>query len=265
MFPTSDPLDSHISAVRTLGVTPPLDWLDLVECFERYALMDARPTTARLINAVVDPASGDDLIALRADALAEVSATPTAHAEVTAAVKAAVLIQLREYYAPHAVANYASAADYFDGLAQKFTDAADLVDPESDPAMMVDEVEKARKAWTTAEQLAHRLTAALDGLSAAASLAGTPIDQEHLIALTVDTDGIHRRKVWSAWERTDGRTSRWGALIGIGAVLRTAALDGLQPYRRPRPMEVRQVRVGIGVRQEPFDPEDEELAAVASS
>ena len=104
-----------------------------------------------------------------------------------------------------------------------------------------------------------------DGLSAAASLAGVPIDQEHLIALTVDTDGIHRRKVWSAWERTDGRTSRWGALIGIGAVLRAAALDGLQPYRRPRPMEVRQVRVGIGIRQEPFDPEDEELAAVASS
>ena len=99
MFPTSDPLDSHISAVRTLGVTPPLDWLDLVECFERYALMDARPTTARLINAVVDPASGDDLIALRADALAEVSATPTAHAEVTAAVKAAVLTKLCEYYA----------------------------------------------------------------------------------------------------------------------------------------------------------------------
>ena len=88
---------------------------------------------------------------------------------------------------------------------------------------------------------------------------------ECLLALCVDVTGLHRRRVWECWERTDGRTSRWSALIGIGAVLRAAALDGLQPYRRPRPMEVRQVRVGIGIRQEPFDPEDEELAAVASS
>ena len=53
-----------------------------------------------------------------------------------------MLTSLREYYQPHAVANYASAADYYDGLAQKFTAAADLVDPETDAAAMVDEPEK---------------------------------------------------------------------------------------------------------------------------
>ena len=234
MFPTSDPLDSHISAVRSLGVEPPLDWTELLEYFERYTSLDERPSTARLVRAVVDPENGDDIIALRADALAETSAMPTAHAEVTAAIRAAVLTSLREYYQPHAVANYASAADYYDGLAQKFTAAADLVDPEADAAAMVDEPEKLRRAWSSAEQLAHRLTAALAGLSAAASLAGVPIDQEHLIALTIDVTGCHRRKVWSAWETEGTRTGRWGALIGIGATLRAAPLDGLQPYRTAR-------------------------------
>ena len=69
MFPTSDPLDSHISAVRSLGVEPPLDWTELLEYFERYTSLDERPSTARLVRAVVDPENGDDIVALRADAL----------------------------------------------------------------------------------------------------------------------------------------------------------------------------------------------------
>ena len=260
MVPTSDPLDSHISAVRALGVTPPLDWLDLVECFERYTCLDERPSTARLISAVVDPENGDDIVALRADAFAEATALPPARAEVTAAIRAAVLTSLREYYQPHAVANYASAADYYDGLAQKFTATTDLVDPETDAAAMVDETEKLRRAWSTAEQLAHRLTAALAGLSAAASLAGVNTTApEHLLPLCVDPTGCHRRRIWEAFDTSTGRTQRWGALLGIGAVLRAADLDGLQPYPRPRPMEVKQIPTGLGVRQIMVDPEDDEL------
>ena len=102
--------------------------------------------------------------------------------------------------------------------------------------------------------------------AAAASLAGTPGTEkgETLIALTVDTDGIHRRRVWEAWEIGTGRTTRWGALVGIGATVRAAGLDHLEPYRQPRPMEVKQVRHGIGIRQVAFDPEDDELVTLAS-
>ena len=61
------------------------------------------------------------------------------------------------------------------------------------------------------------------------------------------------------------RTGRWGALLGVGATLRAADLDHLRAVRMPRPMEVKQIPTGIGIRQVPFDPEDDELAAVASS
>ena len=64
--------------------------------------------------------------------------------------------------------------------------------------------------------------------------------------------------------RSSGRTNRWGALLAIGATLRAASLDRLGPYRLPRPMEVKQIPHGIGIRQVQVDPEDEELAAVAS-
>ena len=73
------------------------------------------------------------------------------------------------------------------------------------------------EAWSTAEQLAHRLTAALPGLKAAASLAGV-IDVEKgevMIASTVDTTGLHRRRVWEGWRCMAGRTGRWGALLAV--------------------------------------------------
>ncbi len=265
MFPTSDPLDSHISAVRALGVTPPLDWTELVECFERYTCLDERPSTARLVSAVVDPENGDDIVALRADAFAEATALPPARAEVTAAIRAAVLTSLREYYEPHAVANYASAADYYDDLAQKFTAAADLVDPETDAAAMVDEPEKLRRAWSSAEQLAHRLTAALAGLSAAASLAGVPTDQEHLIALTVDPTGCHRRRCGQRGRRRHGRTGTMGRAARHRChAARRSTLDGLRPTARPSPMEVKQIPTGLGIRQVPYDPEDDELQTTAA-
>ena len=201
MFPTSDPLDSHISAVRALGVEPPLDWTELLEYFERYTSLDERPSTARLISAVVDPENGDDIVALRADAFAEATALPPARAEVTAAIRAAVLTSLREYYAPHAQANYAQAADYYDTLVKKFTSAADVVDPETDAVAMVDENDRTRRAWGDAERYAHLLTASLSALTAAARLAGTDTTApECLLPLFVDPTGLHRRKVWSAWE-----------------------------------------------------------------
>jgi len=99
---------------------------------------------------------------------------------------------------------------------------------------------------------------------AAATLVGTPAAQkgETLIALTDDATGCHRRRVWEALahhgrsHRTLGRTARrWRA------TLRAADLDGLAPYRLPRPMEVRQVRMGPGVQQLPHDPEDDEVQA----
>jgi hypothetical protein len=88
------------------------------------------------------------------------------------------------------------------------------------------------------------LTELLIPLEAAATLAGVSVsDTERdtiLLPLTVDTAGKHRRKVWTAWARTDGRTGRWGALAAAGCVIRAADLDQLQAYSELRPIEYRQ-------------------------
>lgn len=66
----------------------------------------------------------------------------------------------------------------------------------------------------------------------------------------------------------DGAHRPMGALLALGASVRAADLaylDDLEPYRRPRPMQVRQIPSGLGIRKVPYDPEDEEVAAVAAS
>ena len=55
--------------------------------------------------------------------------------------------------------------------------------------------------------------------------------------------------------KIEGRAGRWAALIAIGATVRAADLSEVEPYREPRPMEKKQVRVGHGVRFVDFDRE----------
>ena len=265
MFPSADPLDTHVAAVLALGIDPPPEWIEVRARFDSFLDM-ASPTLALLTDAVIDGAD-DDIAALRAQALAEVSAMPPAHAEVTAAVRAAVLHRLREHYQPHARPNYDQLAAAFDDTATKFTAAVNVVDPETEAAQLVSAPDKTRKAWSDAERYAILLTEAMARLQAAAALAGTPDTEkgETLIPLVADATNCHRRRVWEAWRTMDGRTKRWGALLGIGATLRAADLDHLEPYRLPRPMEVKQIPHGIGIRQIPFDPEDDEMTAVANS
>jgi len=52
-------------------------------------------------------------------------------------------------------------------------------------------------------------------------------------------------------------------LLALGVTLRAATLDAFEPYRSPRPLEVRQVRSGMGVRQVTIDPEDQDYQPVS--
>ena len=206
----------------------------------------------------------EDTASLRAQALAEASALPPAHVTVEASVKTAVLARLRDIYAPVARPNYERLAAGFDETAHKFTAAAAVIDPEESAEALVHAPEKLRKSWSAAEQLAHQLSEQSTGLAAAANLCGIPTAaQEALIALTVDAAGLHRRRVWEAWNTTGTRTKRWGALVALGARIRAADLDGFEPYRQPMPMETKQILVARGaVRFEQVDPEDAEMTAV---
>lgn len=62
-------------------------------------------------------------------------------------MRAAVLVRLRELYAPVAAANYTALAAEFDALARQFATAASGADPESDATSMVNAPAPARKAW----------------------------------------------------------------------------------------------------------------------
>ena len=214
----------------------------------------------RLADGVID--GSDNLDTLRALALAKAAALPPAIATVNNIVRAAVLQQLNDIYAPVSRANYDRLATEFGSVATKFTNCAAATDPETDAAEMVSAPEKVRKAWTDAEQLAHRLTTAMAKLQAAASLAGVPGAErgETLLPMVADLTGLHRRRAWECWRRTSGRTNRWGALVALGARIRAADLDRLEPYALPLPKQIKQVRVDRGVRQIEVDPEDE-LAA----
>lgn len=80
------------------------------------------------------------------------------------------------------------------------------------------------------------------------------------MALCVNTDGCHRRKVWTAWEQTPV-DRRWAALLAAGAKIRAACpLTDHQAYSHPRPLEHRQQQIAgapAGVYQTiTIDPED---------
>lgn len=150
----------------------------------------------------------------------------------------------------------------FDRLAQQFSTAARAVDPEAPAADLVESPTKIRAAWGDAERYAHQLSTALVRLAAAASLAGVPNTErgEVMIPLVADITGCHRRRTWESWRTMSGRTRRWGALLKTGAVLRAADLNHIEPYALPMQMEVRQIPSGLGVRQIPHDPCDDEYA-----
>src|SRR6476660_736476 len=124
MFPSADPLDTHVAAVLALGIDPPAEWSELLARYTAYPRLD-RPIAQRLADAVIDGA--EDIDSLRAAPLAEVSAMPPAQAELDHhTVRTAVMTRLRELYAPHAAPNYQQVGADFDSLAHKFTAAAGL-------------------------------------------------------------------------------------------------------------------------------------------
>jgi hypothetical protein len=260
----SDRLSDHINRVETLcvaGIAPPAEWDALRERLTDYQKLPLAAAD-RLVAAVVAPTKGADVTTLHALALAE-TATPPQQAEIDNQVTAAVEHRLFEIYSKSALANYRKACAAFDSIATTFKRAASIIDPETDAAIMakVDTPDEHRRAWSDAQTAAYQLTALVELLIAAAELAGTTIDLvEGVPALCVDWGSAHRRRAWECWETTGSRTSRWGAVVKLGATIRACPLDEYQPYLRPPPKELRQEQVPGAprgtVRQYEYDPCD---------
>jgi hypothetical protein len=261
----NDPYTAHVHAVDTLtaaGIPAPVEWAALRTRFsDAVEAASVDDTVTRAAAALIDgddPATVQSLWALAAG---QAAATSIHRATVANGVRAAVLRRLYALYEPTAGDNWTAAADLFDKAAAAFTKAADTVDPEAPATAVMGEPEKVRKAWTEAEFLVHDIDAAIPVLSAAAALCGIPADgsRESAVALTLDTTGHKRRYVWTAWETTGTRCGRWSALHAAGVTLRAArTAEDAAPYRKPKPVETRQVPVGRGRWEyREIDPEDE--------
>ena len=221
---------------------------------------------AELNKAVLDPkVKPEELARLHALAIAAAGSNHVTEATVRNSVAGEILAALRVEYRTVAEANYETIRERFNELAEQLTDALDAVDSEASPELMVKADSATRTAWADAPAHAYQLTALLPTLHTAALLAGTTQPSGHadklLIGLTTNTEGLHRRRVWEAWNNTTGRALQWRELWKLGATIEAPALNDIKPYREPMPMETRAERADYGVRQFEYDPEDEAYEA----
>lgn len=255
----TNPYREHVDAVERLaavGVHPPQPWQELRA---RWADTDIVTESAvdRYADAIVTGAA-EDLATLHTLALAEAAATPQSRAAITGAVQQRVLRKLRTIYAANADSNYRKVAALFDKAAATFGKCAAVVDPETDAADLVQADDRTRKAWVDALLAARELDALLPVLASAAALAGARTGSaEAKLALSVDTRGLHRRAVWTAFD-SSGRCGRWSAIAAITQIRALPDLAELEPYRRAVPMQEKHLKVGRGMyRKVVVDPEDE--------
>lgn len=221
---------------------------------------------ANLNKAVLDPkVKPAELAQLRALAIAAAGSNLVTQATVRNNVAAEILAALRVEYRTVAAANYETIRERFNELADQLTDALDIVDSEASPEHMVKADTETRTAWADAPAHAHQLSALVPALETAALLAGTtPATGQAdklLIGLTTNAEGLHRRRVWEAWNNTTGRALHWRELWKLGATIEAPALNEIKPYREPKPMETRAERVSLGIRQFEYDPEDDHYEA----
>lgn len=205
----------------------------------------------RLTDAVIGDGDEGEISELWALATANQVATPVAVATVRNTVDRTIATRLFHEYAITAEENYNLLRDRFNSEADAFTKAHQIIPATVEAATLVTAPEKTRKAWSDGQTRAAGLAGLVPLLVLAAELAGTRVTHPTApIGLIADVDGLHRRRVWEAWEQG------WTALLELGAKIQAPTLDGYRDYREPRPLETQHVRSGIGWRPVEVDPED---------
>lgn len=210
--------------------------------------------TERLADAVASDATDDEILHLQNLALIEQAATPVDKASIANAIKAAADRAIEAQYADVAVENWDAIAERFNAAADAFTKAHHITPATTDPAALVTASERVRKAWAEGQTQRTTLDVLGNALISAARLAGNhdAAGSAWTIGATVNAEGLHRRRVWEAWEQD----SRWTALLELGATIHAPELDELTRYREPAPVEIRQEQRGIGWANVEYDPED---------
>lgn len=251
-------LTSKVTTVTAAGGTTTDDYNRILDRWQDFGSQE-HSAQQQLNAAILGNETPERIAELNALALAEL-AGPMHQADVRNEVAAAVYPALLKESNSTADHNYETLRRKFNSTASDFMKAFKVAHPETDPANLLSADAKTRTAWATASVLAQDLTAQLHALTQAAQLAGIRIkSNDAQLALTITTEGLHRRRVWEAWE-TQGRTNQWAAVLDAGAHIQAPALEDYKPYRRPAPMETQMVREGIGYRPVDIDPEDADYA-----
>jgi hypothetical protein len=255
-------LMTNVDTVAAAGGAIPTEYTRIAQRWSAYAELDAGQLTTRLAETIAGTGNLDDLPTLRALALAG-RANPGDAAELTRDVEGSVFLALRDAYATVADSNYTALAEQFTSIGTALGKAVRVVDPATDAAAMVTATDRERKAWTDAELLALQLDDRLPALCTAAELAGlNTLTVDRQLPLVVDTTGLHRRRLWEAWDDTNARAGRWAALVSLGATIRALPdLTEYETYRRAEPIRTEYRQIGRGqLAPITVDPEDAELA-----
>ncbi|WP_091465354.1 hypothetical protein [Paenarthrobacter nitroguajacolicus] len=229
------------------------------EIYDRWNSMLQQDSTAvqRLADALI---RGEDTELLYSLALAE-EAGPETVGSVRLKVAEQVYPALRTEVTKAATDNYNTLREQFNQTATKLVEAIKTVDPDAKAEDLMSSPAKIRQAWADAPIHAADLNAQLEALKTAAKLAGALIpNNDAYLPLSTNPGNAHRRRVWEAWETTEGRAGRWTALTKLGVHIGAPDLDNYKPYRRPAELETKYKRgstSGFGG-QVPYivDPED---------
>lgn len=174
------------------------------------------PAADDLAAAILNGADPEDMTATARAAAAHHRLGAEDYAAVREAVARKVLPRLRTLVATHdGPENAATARDAFRQAAARFTAAAEIVDPRTPAADLIDGTARTRKAWTDGQTIAGELNAALYRLELAARVNGQHLDGP---ALVTDPDAVHgldARALWEAWEAPDP-VDRWAGLWALG-------------------------------------------------
>lgn len=281
-----------VSTVESAGAVPPPAFVELRDrllTFSRAAAGHDPILFERLCDAITSGA-GDAPLWFAA-AMAERGQDQTERrSEVLGQLHDTMCDRLRAMYQPNAMRIYCQLAAEYDRAAQDFTRAANIVDPATDAAEVVDGPRKVLDAWRHALVAANRLDELVEPLSAAAELVRPlhlPSGQGTsrvplLLPLCCDSEGLHRRVIWHAWHDWEAprppatgltresmelppedtpqgtRCGRWARLWAAGATLRANPNPAtMQLFGQLQPLMVRPVPRRDRAVLERFDPEGE--------
>jgi hypothetical protein len=225
-----------LGALLDANLPAPEAWSELRLRYENFLALQY-PVLEKLISAVVN-GDNDDVGGLRALAMAEQFAQ--SGGQPAEALRVAVTTKLREIYADVAADNYQAIAKKYNDAAQRFTDAANLVDVEADASSMLTAPDKSRKAYLDAESYSNAISRLVPALAASATLL-TGIDfalsnEMILLPLCINTTNQHRRRAWEGWNTKGTRTNRWGALHRNGIqIVANPDPASITDYALPRP------------------------------